>query len=218
MIITSSMQAAIDSGDFKRHWFFWVEAKHRTTGASEAAGVYTGLDDFTVTINGQVRTYVGVGMGEMLDVPEIITKQGLNNDKHDVSLAILSPHIANMLQAYNADLQPADIYLGIWAKDGSFAGMSPAAQGFLDGITIGRGENARAEVELTSTNKNAIRGLTVKKSHQSQKAMYPDDDGFLYASVAGTTDINWGVGEGRKYSQLTGGMSGSGINRRVLGG
>lgn len=201
MIITPQMQVALDSGHFRFEWLLWIEAKNRSTGASEAAGIHTGLDTLPITIDGGTREYQGAG--HLMEMPEFIYKEGLVSENFEISLAILSPEITNMIRAYDSDLAPADVHLAIFDKDENFMGASTVMRGFVDGIVInGSPEDMRCDIKLTSNVKESIRGLTIKKSHQSQKMMYPNDEGFKYAAVAGTNDTLWGTGHGRQYASL----------------
>lgn len=201
MIINSSVQATLDSGDFHFEFLLWVKAKNRTTGVLEASGIHTGEGELTVSIDGVSRTYQGAG--QLIDIPSFTNKIGLEIEENDFTLAILSPEITNMIRAYDADLAPADLHLAIFNKDMALVGITQVVKGFVNGIVINEdAEEATCTITVTSNIQEAVRGLTLKKSHESQKLIDSTDEGFKYAAVAGTTETKWGTGEGRRVRSM----------------
>ena len=197
MNITTAMQAALDSGAFEFAHLIWIKAKNRSTGAIEAAGFHTGLDDFTITINGESRTYSGIG--HVIKLPDFTSVQGLGITEHDLELAILAPEVANAIRAYDSDLAPIDVNLAIFNAAGDLAGTSTIVKGFINGIKISSGPDEQTcTISVASNIQQATRGLTLKNSHQSQQLIDPTDEGFKYAAVAGTTEIKWGNENGQR--------------------
>lgn len=195
MIITTAMQNALNTGKAHIEWLVWIEAKNRNTGAVEAAGVHTGLDPINITIGAQPRLYQGVG--HLVEIPAFTFKQGLQIEQETLTLSILSPEITNQIRAYNSDLAPTEIHLAVFDSDMTLAGVSTVLKGFINNIAINEGPNdATCSIGVTTNVAEATRGLTLTKSHASQKLIDPTDEGMKYASVAGTTNLQWGVDDG----------------------
>lgn len=201
MIFTPAMQAAINSREFGFEWYLWIEAKNRDTGALEAAGIHTGAGRSTVNVGGQVRSYEGAG--QFIDLGALKSKQGLLIADQDISLNILSPEITNMIRAYDSDLAPTELHLAVFDKDRNLAGMAIAVDGFINGIDINEDkEQATCTITVSTNIQEATKTLTLTKSNESQKLIDPTDEGFKYATTAGTTELKWGVGEGRQIREL----------------
>lgn len=196
MILSPAIIELISTRNFHCEIFIWLEAKNRQTGAIERVGMHTGEGDRTINVEGQLRTYNGVG--NVISVPEIEFSQGLKVKENEFTLNILSPEIENTIRAYDSADAPAQVHLGFYdAETLQYVDNALVIDGNVGPLKIVSDEKEEyASVSIRDNIDKAVRGLTMTKSEASQQAMYPEDDGFQYAAVAGTTIVKWGADEG----------------------
>jgi len=95
------------SGVMPRH-LVWIEAKNRSTGATETAGFWNGADDRSFTIGGVSRTYTGAGT--LLQVGGIKGAVGLDVRMHDLSLSGVPQEVIDLVYLYDARLAPIEVH------------------------------------------------------------------------------------------------------------
>lgn len=193
MKLTSAMQAQIASGSFHHEFFVYVTAKEFDTGASQELGLWTGADDFTTSIDGVSRTFLG--SGSMLSIPNFTYSIGLDVQTQKMGFSILSPEVTNLIRGYDARFAPIQVYLGIFdPANMSLKGISEMFRGFIDKIDIFESEEtSTCDVSLVSEIREGTKPLTLFKTAQSQALIDPNDNGFKYGTIAGTTKVAWGV-------------------------
>lgn len=200
MIITAPMQAAIASGSFQHNWLIYFTARNRATNANEVMGIWDGLDDISVVIDGVTKTFIGAG--QLLSVPNWTFTPGIQNIQNQkLSLDIKSPEIINLIMAYDASLAPVQVYLMVTNTATMAVADAPISwfDGQVDDIAISESKYEKGcTVTIVSSQREGTRKLSTMKSEESQKLRNPDDDGFKYATIANDVPVPWGNGEGRQ--------------------
>ena len=173
----------------------YITARNRTTGLAEEMGLWTGREDISVTIGGDVRTYTGAGPVVMF--PPIRTRVGLTVQMQTVKLAALSDEVENAIRLYDSRLAPVEIHVIRFNADtGDFIGVDRVFRGSIDKAPIitpqKNGEGGGASISIVPSSRSLTRGLTVKRSDESQK-LRSNDRFFRYADVAGKVERFWGT-------------------------
>lgn len=196
MILNTAMQTALNKGAYEPRYLVWMSPKDRSTGTKIPYGFHTGLDPLTVTINGENRTYDGAG--ELLSIPNFKYEAGLDVVTERLRLSILSPDVTNAIRAYDARLAQIEVHLVlIEPSTQSILGSTLMFEGQVDDIQINEDEyDAYCEVGIVQSIRAGTKPMTLMKSHESQLLRDPDDNSFKYASIAGTTKIQWGTPDG----------------------
>jgi len=82
----------------------WITARNRATGAAETLGLWSGDDHATLSIDGEVRTYLGAG--ELLDAAALIYEPGAEVRRWRVQFSGASPALRAAWQTYDAHKAP----------------------------------------------------------------------------------------------------------------
>lgn len=91
--------------------FVWLNARNRSTGATETMGLWTGQDNEFFTVEGQSRLYYGAG--NLLDIPPLEVAVGLDVRMYRISLTTLSPEVAQLVRGWDVKGAPVQIHRGI---------------------------------------------------------------------------------------------------------
>lgn len=188
---------ASQQGVFVRH-LIWIEAKNRSTGATEAGGFWDGDDVRTFTINGQSRQYAGAGA--LLGISPITSTVGIEVRTHTISLSGLTDEVLAAVRGFDVRLAPVEIHRAFFDPQKGVLIGNPIRilKGVVDQAPIPRAAQDGSEtLELTilSASQALTRRLTAKKSDAMQKAINPADKGREYsAAIAG---VFWGVRSAR---------------------
>lgn len=166
------------------------------TGAIERIGLHTGIDDMTLSVDGQTRTYIGAG--NMLTIPEFVYSMGLEYEVQEMSFAILSPEIHNLIRAYQSENGKIEIHCAFFNRpDMSLVGTSAAFKGFMTQAVIEENETEMsATIGIESGIRNGTRTSVLMRSDESQKLRDPDDTAFEYAAISASVPVIWGQGKG----------------------
>jgi len=188
----------------KAHWLIWIEAKNRSTGATEVSGFWTGDDDQTFTIDGVARDYFGAG--GLIEIDPIIYEAGLNVQMQSLSFGPVTPEVEQLLRTYDPRLAPIQVHLAVFdPADNTLVGTARAIKGWVDSAPItesGDVENPTATCEITvaTSARAGTRSLTAKKSDAAQK-LRSGDRGRRYGDVSGAVSVWWGEAHGSVDSE-----------------
>ena len=173
----------------------WIAAKNRSTGLTEAAGFWSGDDDTSFTIGGEVRTYHGAGA--LLGMDDLTIEIGLTVRRINVWLATAAPEVVNAAMGYDLRLAPTEIHRVLTDP----LTHQPLAQphriwkGWIDGaprVTPAKGLNGgRITLQVASASMALTRTLTAKYSDEAMR-LRAGDRLFRYADVSGKVPIFWG--------------------------
>ncbi len=177
-----------------RH-LLWIRAKNRDTGATETIGLWDGDDHGQFTVDGNVRTYYGVGA--LLGVPDLTARAGLEVWQPEVSVSGIAPEVEIALRGYEPKLAPVEIHRAFFAPaEGTLLG-SPVRifKGWIDGVSIPtpeEGGDATASITLASNSRGLTRVIPAKKSDEAYQRRSGDRI-MRYADIGGTVKVRWGT-------------------------
>lgn len=196
MQIDAATQAALERDGIIPHWLLWISARNRTTGSTETAGFWTGADDRTFTVDGQVRSYFGAG--GLAQIGPITYEAGRQVRMQQVSLAITAPEVEQAIRTYDPRLAPAELHLALFDPDTmALVSITRAFSGWVDEAPIRDAAMADGiigsvcEVTLASSSRQGTRTLTTKKSDSAQQRR-SGDRGRRWADVSGSVPVWWG--------------------------
>lgn len=171
----------------------WISAKHRTTGALERMGLWTGDDHQDFTIRGQTRTYFGAG--RILQVPTIQAVVGLEVRRINISLAAVNNEVEVLLRGYDARFAPAEIHRAEFDGNGNLlAEPERLFKGWINAAPITTppaGGTGTATLEIVSNARMLTRFGAMTKSDQMQQ-LRTGDRFRRWATLTRAAAIFWG--------------------------
>lgn len=187
------------SGVEPRH-LVWIEAKNRSTGATEAVGFWNGLDDRDFTIGGVARTYTGAGA--LLQVGGITGAVGLDVRMHQIGLSGVPQEVLDLIHLYDARLAPIEVHKVFFdpVKGVQIGTPQRVLKGWVDEMDVPRpvdGMLGKVMQAVASAARALTRKLTTKKSDEAQRRISATDDFRKYASISGAVGVFWGVKNAR---------------------
>jgi hypothetical protein len=190
----------ITRGPMMHRVLIWVSGKNRVTGATETAGFWTGGEDRAFTIDGQVRTYAGVG--HVIGVPVIASRAGGLVQSQELTLSGTSPEVEMAMRMYDPRLAPVELHVARFNPEtGALVGIDRVFKGTVDKApkrTPGKGQGGASwTVTIVSGARALTRSLTLTRSDASQRAVALPGGGadrfFRHADVAGAVERRWGT-------------------------
>lgn len=172
--------------------YFW--AVNRTTQLTETIGFWTGIEDVTLTVDGQSRSYIGRGVFQGTE--PIVRASGLDVRRLQMQIAAPSAEAEDLVKGYNLRFAPAQVHTAFFDAETRALVDAPVRdfKGVIDQVefpTVAPGEMSYAQIELVSETRALTRVLAGKKSHQTHKAN--GGDGFRkYGDVSGSIPTPWG--------------------------
>lgn len=194
--------AALQARNVKERTLLWLTAKDFSTGAAHAVGFWTDLGSVSMTVvSGQdgadaTRTYVGAGT--LLAVDDIPLTNNLGVRTINASLSQLDAATTDAIRGYDLKLAPVEIHravftLGSWTL---VAKPLPRFVGYVDQCLITTPSEGKRDggvsLSIVSHTRELTRSNTDTRSDQSQQARHAGDRFYMYTSVVGTWQINWG--------------------------
>lgn len=173
----------------------WVEARDRTTGSTEAAGFWNGIDDRNFTIEGSSRTYYGAGA--ILGVEPIVYGVGTSVRMQTITLSHLNEDVENILRGYEVRFAPVELHVAYFDLDSDVLLDEPdrVFRGWIDAMTIHTpeaGGESSATLTLASYSRSLTYPLALKKSDQALRARATGDKFRQYNDVSGAVETFWG--------------------------
>lgn len=177
------------------HVLLWIAARNRSTGLTETIGLSTYDDHREFTVSGQTRMYYGAG--NVISVPPIRARVGLDVIYHSVTLAPFTPEVRIALRQYDPRQAPVELHTQAFDIDtgnpmgapirlvkGTIqeAPKSLGAKGSRDGKQV---------LKIASSARRLTLGVAAFKSDAAQQAQFPGDKGREYAAVAGSWVVPW---------------------------
>lgn len=191
----------ITRGDTLHHALVWISARNRTTGEVETAGFWTGGEDRSFNIGGADRLYHGIG--QVLQVPPMVSRVGAFVQAQEIILSANSPEIEAALRGYDPRLAPVEIHVARFDPlTHALLGIDRAMRGIVDGTPRTKPAKGQAGAQwvlkLVSAGMRALtRPLIRYRSDAAQSRMIlPDgrpDRFYRHADVAGAVERFWGM-------------------------
>ncbi|WP_420013917.1 hypothetical protein [Tateyamaria sp.] len=113
---------------------FYVTATRYDNGQEESIGAWTGAEPISLTVDGEARTYLGVGAS--LQVPTIQTEEGLDVQGQSVVINGLSDLTDALRLEYNVDQARADIHQLLMNAGLVVLGTRRLFSGTIDGASL----------------------------------------------------------------------------------
>lgn len=190
MNLTPAMMTALQSGVAHPRWMIWLEAKNRVNGQKEASGLWSGLHDITLTIDGKQRTYKGAG--GLLQIDGISSRIGLNIESQEISLSMHEKEVIELIRGYDPSFCEALIHLMLVNDAEETIGIARVFKGTVDGIDLTETEaDYTAKVKLVSSMRFGSKPLFLKQADSFTRSRNPNDRGREYSSATGQ-NIWWG--------------------------
>lgn len=177
---------------------FWIMARNRATGATEAMGLWSGGQDAAFVIGGEARSYFGVGVALVFE--PIVMKAGLLVQMQRVSFPPLTPALDLLIQGYDLRGAAVELHRALFTLDGHQPGDTPhrVFKGTVNTApttTPEIGGEARTDLTLAGPSRDLTRSLPIVKSDEFQQQR--GGDRFLrYADVSGGVSVWWGETRG----------------------
>lgn len=177
-----------------RH-LIWIEAKNRTTGATETMGIWNGDDTVTITIDGTPRTYIGAG--GLIKMPTLTAGIGLEVRYHEISLSPYTAEVEQAIRGYDPRLAPIEVHRALFSLDtGALVGTPTRwLKGFINEVAFDEpeeGGEAAVNVSVASAARALTAPLALFKSDASMRRVSAADAFRLYSDVAGEVEVWWG--------------------------
>lgn len=172
----------------------WIEARNTATGLPEHMGVWTGDYDLAVPIDGEARTYQG--LGAVLQAEPISAAPGLAVRIHQLRLAAVAPEVEDLVKGYDTRFAPVEIHRALFYPEtrGLIGDPHRVYRGLINDIVFPRSEpggNPECIVSVASETRVLTRALASKKSDESHKVR--GGDRFRkYADISGNVPVFWG--------------------------
>ena len=172
----------------------WVTAKDRDTGLPEKVGFWSGDQKQTFSIGGVDRVYHAAGT--LIGMDQISAKVGLQVQMHTVNLSPLSPEVTAAIRLFDARLAPVEIHQALFDPETRNLVSEPVRKfrGWIDEIDIlepEEGGEASCTVSIASTTRILTRGLSLKKSDESQRRR-GNDRFYKYTDITDAVPVYWG--------------------------
>lgn len=177
------------------HLLLWIGAKHRTSGALEFIGLWTGDDHQVIAIGGQDRTYYGAG--GLIGMEPLTQRTGLEVREHQITLSPLADEVVQAIRIYEPRLAPIEIHEWYFDPDTMTALAAPirAFRGHIIAAPITtpeEGGEATCVITAVSASWALTRPLTIKRSHAALTARAPGDTFRRDADISGAVETAWG--------------------------
>ena len=181
-------------------YLVWIEAKNRSTGATETAGFWNGADDRDFTIGGVARTYTGAGT--LLQVGGIKGVVGLDVERHELGLSGIPSEVLDVIYLYDARLAPIEVHKAFFdpVKGVLIGTPQRVLKGWVDDMEVPRpvdGQSGEVTLMVASASRALTRTLTTKKSDEAQRRISATDSFREYASISGAVGVFWGTKNAR---------------------
>lgn len=194
--LVSSLQAARDGG-IAPVYFFWVEARNRDTGATEAMGLWSGDEDITINVrtpSGGLtsRTYIG---SCNLVVDGIQYVADLTDNPITVSISQIADAAQQLVRGYDVRLAYCEVHATTW-NNGAFS-SNPDIQwiGIIDDGPIATpASGSDGQIALTVRSElmwqlTAVNPAKSSNAHQQRRS--PGDRFSEYAGRIRNRMVQW---------------------------
>ena len=192
----TALQASRDAG-IAPVYFFWIEARNRTTGATEAMGLWTGDEDIAVNVQTPTggtatREYLG---GTNLSVDQIKLVADLTDEPVTVSISQVADAAQQLVRGYDVRLAYCEIHATSWA--GGVFSSPPQLQfvGIVDDAQVATpaagGSGSIALTVRSELMTQLLASSPAKSSDSHQKRRQEGDRFSEYAGIVKSRNIQW---------------------------
>jgi len=199
--VDSAVQAAREARRLVEREFIWIEARDRTTGAIEAQGFVSDINEMTVpVVDGFTRETVTrsfVGAGSLISIGDIETANDNNYRSVEITLSPLNDDVAQAIRGYDPRQCHIQIYSGTFDPDTMelLAPAEPIFVGRVDEapITTGaEGSVSSITLKCRTDAQELDRAPAWKRSNENQALRDSTDTFFKYVTIMDSITIPWG--------------------------
>lgn len=176
------------------HRLVQIAARNIATGLVENIALWSGEYDLTVTIAGDLRTYVGAGT--LLQTDAITAGPGLAVRVHQLRMAAVAPEVESLVKEYDTRFAPVEMHRAFFHPSTRALVSEPhrVFRGLINSIdfpTEAPGASPTCVIEMVSEARILTRTLALKKSDESQKKR--GGDRFRrFGDVSAAVAVFWG--------------------------
>lgn len=180
---------------FMGHVLVWVTARHRTSGAVESIGFWTGADHQEFTIRGQTRLYYGAG--SLLGIDPIRRQTGLKVRTQRITLSQIAPETEMLIRGYDPRHAPVELHRALFdpLTEELIDEPHELMSGFVDKAKVttpAKGGAGNVAIEIASEARALTKPLSRYRSDATLRARSADDAFRQYATLAASVDVPWG--------------------------
>ena len=191
--LSTALQTALTNGMIVSRVLCWFSARNRDTGATETLGLWTGDDHAEIVVEGQTRTYFGAG--NLIDVPPVSYKTGLDVQVYRLGLTTITNEARQLIRGYDPRFAAVQIHRALFDPITRAQIEAPhrVLFGFVDEVDLTQpaaGEQASGYLSIVTTARQLTSGLPNKNSHANQRRI--SDDRFLRWADS-SAEVWWGV-------------------------
>lgn len=199
--VDSAVQAAREARRLVERELIWIEAKDRTTGALEAQGFVSDINDMTVAVvDGFTRATVTrsfVGAGSLISIGDIETANDNNYRSVEITMSPLNDDVAQAIRGYDPRQCHIQIFSATFNPDTMelLAPAEPIFVGRIDEapITTGaEGSVSSITLKCRTDAQELDRAPASKRSNENQALRSATDSFFKYVSIMDSVKIPWG--------------------------
>lgn len=185
----STSLALLAAGTIKARHALWVEARNRSTGETEALGLWSGDQDQAITIGGEARTYIAGG--SLLDVGVLDYRTGLEVQMRRLTVSPINAAVAQAIRGYEPRLAPVQLHEVLFdpATDRIVGTPRLRLDGWIDTVSIttaAAGGESAVEITCATRARAGTRYGTGLKTQAHLGALH------RYSAVSDVVPEDWG--------------------------
>jgi hypothetical protein len=171
-----------------------IKARNLSTDQIEPLGLWSDDYNLSITLEGEARTYLGVGA--LLEAEPITAGTGLQVRNHQLKMAAIAPEVEDLVKGYNTRFAPVEIHRALLGPQShNLVGVPHRVfRGMIDEIDfpdVPEGEAATCTIAIVSETRALTKTLASKKSHDSYQN--GGGDNFRqYGDISGAIPLYWG--------------------------
>lgn len=182
-------------GGWQVHELLWLNVRDRANNARIDVGLWSGPDQAVITVDGENRTYYG--MGALLSVDDPVSAASLQQIEWGFQVSSLNSAAVNAIRNYDARLGRVERH---WYWHDPLTGLPIAppwrvSLGVVQEVSLPtppEGGDAVADVTCSSAIWQLTRGLTLMRSDAALRARKPGDGLRKYNDISGSVQVAWG--------------------------
>lgn len=173
----------------------WIIARNRSTGAPEEHGLWSGEDHQVFTVDGEGRTYYGVG--QFIDWGQLQVESTLNIRKLSAAVSAITPEVEEVLRTFDPKFAPVQVHLAFFDPETNNLVGNPyrVFKGWIDKFPVRRpanGSDAQGTIDMVGHTRILTRQLALKRSDETQRQRAAGDTFYNDVAITGQVQTPWG--------------------------
>lgn len=194
--------------------FIWIVAKNRSTGADEAVGFWSDIENVTATvINPDTNSLTSrsfYGAGGLISIADVPSTSNLQVQEVQITMSQLDEMVEQAFRLYETKQARIEIHRGLFDPNSRLM-VSPAFPrfvGFINNIDFRTGienEDGGVRVTCVSHTQELIRANPSTRGHEDQINLRQAGDRFFVdAAVVSDWELDWGDNQNKVEPQRQG--------------